>query len=192
MKESRFNIEVLNESGDHLILNTLSRALIVLGSDEYSKLKQNDLDSLHEELQDNLLKYGIVVGDDVDESSKVEYYFNRLRYSNILFLTVVLGYSCNLRCAYCYEQQKERKPGDAASLNPNKLLTWLRSMVRWERPRHVHIAFYGGEPLLYFDNLVILAEEIGQLCTQYHATYDFEIMTNAVLLDKLKSETLHK
>lgn len=61
---------------------------------------------------------------------------------------IMLGNSCNMNCAYCLQHPLVHEPL-AAQINP-EIYDFLEELSV-ESLQPIHLQFYGGEPLLYFD-----------------------------------------
>lgn len=80
---------------------------------------------------------------------------------------------CNLSCTYCFVNQN---PEDMSYETAVHAIEWLKSNCKEdERPS---LSFFGGEPLLKFDDI------IKPIVEQYHEEIDFGITTNGLLLDE--------
>ncbi|WP_455655887.1 radical SAM protein [Phascolarctobacterium sp.] len=79
-------------------------------------------------------------------------------------IVIYLGSKCNLDCPYCHREASEHEAGIA-----DELLNYLKD-------RECIIAFKGGEPTLYMDDIKKVVAEA--------AKAKFRISTNAVLLDR--------
>ena len=88
---------------------------------------------------------------------------------------IILTAGCNLRCSYCYQNDKKARSVDWDTLRASLDLA-LRS-----RHEKVNLLFIGGEPLLEFalmQRAVAYVEE-AKAC---HKRIHYEIITNGMLL----------
>ena len=120
----------------------------------------------------------------------------RSRWADFTLLTRVphhaiwsVGTACNLQCRYCYESlpNTEREPAVAdvgKALAELLFRQWqFRSQLGIDRsPPSIH--FFGGEPLLWFDEIVKTVEHGRSL----HPAFGFGITTNLTLMDREKAE----
>ncbi|WP_169727763.1 radical SAM protein [Ignatzschineria larvae DSM 13226] len=102
--------------------------------------------------------------------------------SEILHLILLpAGEACNLDCVYCYEDHddKSRMTIEHADI--------LLKMILKLNKKHVHIEYFGGEPLLninfisYFSNLM----------SNKNISYSISITTNGTLLNESTFNTLY-
>lgn len=98
-------------------------------------------------------------------------------------LEVILTAGCNLRCAYCY--QNDKKP---RRMSWPTLRDALDLVVRSANPR-VDVLFLGGEPLLEFP-LIRQAVEYVRATQGPDKTVTFSIVTNGTLLGEEEAELL--
>lgn len=68
-------------------------------------------------------------------------------------LTLFLTHDCNLRCDYCYGGAKSRRHMSLATARRALELALARTSAR------LHLVFFGGEPLLRWRTLTVVAEE---------------------------------
>lgn len=76
---------------------------------------------------------------------------------NIDTIFVMLGNGCNMNCRYCLQHPLVHKPLDP-EVNPD--IYEFFAQVAGENPDgHVHLHFYGGEPLIYFETIKKIVAE---------------------------------
>ena len=96
------------------------------------------------------------------------------RHSKPTSMLLSLTNRCNLSCEYCFVKQN---PQDMTLEIAEKAISILldNCKLKNEKPR---INFFGGEPLLKFNELIVPIVE------KYHDIISFGITTNGVLLDE--------
>ncbi len=80
-------------------------------------------------------------------------------------LSIYLGSKCNMNCAYCHREENESETGVS-----DKLLNYIKEF------KIDKIAFFGGEPTLYMDDIKKVVEA--------NPMADFKITTNGVGIKK--------
>ena len=66
--------------------------------------------------------------------------------------------ACNFRCPYCYEKGKEY-----ATMTPETIAQMKKYIQNLKNSyKRIHITWYGGEPLMAFDIIKELMEEVYQ------------------------------
>jgi radical SAM protein with 4Fe4S-binding SPASM domain len=180
---SRYNFFVPQTDGSALLYNARLGELIRLDAERVRECDgQQDLD-------DNfftfLLQRGFLVADDLDEVELVAKQHEVARAdSSALSVTVELTEACNFRCVYCYQgHAKEHLQGDIEQ----RVLRYLGRKIA--ELRHLHINWFGGEPLTRLPTLRRLSAELrgqaeahGCRLTQFLTTNGY-LITAAVAAD---------
>lgn len=77
---------------------------------------------------------------------------------------IMLGNSCNMNCKYCLQHPLVHEPL-TKEINP-EIFEFIKECTEENGERPVHLQFYGGEPLLYFDAIQKVVEKTkGMNCT---------------------------
>ena len=95
---------------------------------------------------------------------------------DIAHVLLTLTSSCNLACAYCFQNDKKQRVMSWPTLK--KSLDWAMASDRPE----VELTFFGGEPLQEFDSVVRAVDHVETHCPP-GKTVCFGMITNGVLLD---------
>ena len=93
---------------------------------------------------------------------------------------IMLGEKCNFSCRYCL-QHPIMTEQLANKINPD-LAPYLRKLAENNR---LHVMFYGGEPLLYFQNIVEIHQQLKDL------NCSFGIISNGALLTDQMVRYIH-
>ena len=115
-----------------------------------------------------------------------ELYMSEFLHKNIDTVFIMLGNSCNLNCEYCLQHPLVTKalPKD---INPD-IYKFLRSISQ-EQEQIITLQFYGGEPLVYFDTIVDIVNELN---TNTDIKFNYSIITNGKLLGENKINFFNK
>jgi sulfatase maturation enzyme AslB (radical SAM superfamily) len=105
------------------------------------------------------------------------------RIERLATLEIVLTTACNLACAYCYQNDKDRRRMEWSTLRQA-----VELLFRSGR-RDLTLSFYGGEPLLEFP-LMCRAVEFAESGLPPGKSLRFSISTNGMLLDDERAEFL--
>lgn len=90
---------------------------------------------------------------------------------------------CNLKCKYCYVHQNEDRLTFEKLKQQMKNINKLSKMTDMNFDGSYNVTYFGGEPLLEIDNIVLFDEWLKK---NYKIKFSF-IQTNAILLnDKIK------
>lgn len=97
-------------------------------------------------------------------------------------LNLVFGTECNCNCKYCFEKVWNRT---SYKFNPI-IIKYIKNKFGRFLPEDLVLWFFGGEPLLYWDNIKLCLDEFKD------CTFDKTIVTNGTLLTKDIVDTLNK
>ena len=166
-------------SRDFLSLNTDLGKLLDSARDNIDMLRKKhpDLFRLMEEKE-------FIVDADTDEIKQLVDEWEQEDSDTRKFSIIVnptLG--CNLRCWYCYENH-EHKPLMNESVY-NSILRLIDNKLQSEKFESLNISFFGGEPLLGFDKIVMpILTYACQKCKNKGKSITTHFTTNGVLLTK--------
>ncbi len=174
MKHSKFNT-VVEKIDNLLIYNSLSGALL--------KIPKNKI----KEYENILCKEGFLVEDDKDELLTYKYiYYKKLFENSGLHLTIAPTTDCNLCCPYCFEEGNKHKEYMDQEVS-DSIIKYIIS----KKDKNIHITWFGGEPLLCFNRIVDLSNNLADNNVHFRAS----MITNGTLfsdniIDKLPSLNL--
>ena len=177
---SKYNYEFTGLDGDTLIMNGLSGTIIEhphgglrspeLSSDDTSLLvEHNFLHDADEGQEELLLRRNLAVK---NNASRVE-------------VTVQLHEECNFRCTYCNQDFRNQEFDDPLQA---RLMSYLNDNVPQNGKLYMH--YYGGEPLLAWEQLVCLDQSIVAFAREKNVHYRFFITSNGSLLSQDKVDYL--
>ena len=89
---------------------------------------------------------------------------------------IMLGNSCNLNCVYCLQHPLVHHQ-IAKDINP-EIYDFIRQVTEENDGNSVNLRFYGGEPLLYFNQIKEIVEH-----TKDISNIHYSIITNGKLID---------
>ncbi len=143
---------------------------------------------LPDDLFDCLLRHEFLVSDDLDEVAQITSRHEQARGDrSALSVTVELTEVCNFRCVYCYQGHvKEHLEGDAEQRTLRYLDRKLQEL------RHLHINWFGGEPLSRLSTLSRLSDDLRNRAEQYGCRLTQFITTNGYLLTQSVAAELQR
>jgi uncharacterized protein len=97
-------------------------------------------------------------------------------------LTIAVTNECNLNCIFCYVNKK--KIYKFSFETHKNIIGFIKYYYEKYKIKKLFITWTGGEPLVEFDNIVKLSEEIINFCCINDIRFEFNIITNAVLLNE--------
>ena len=128
--------------------------------------------SIPEKFKTALLSGHFVIPSNADEIGYLSFQNKLSRYSTaVLQITILLTYACNLRCTYCYEKNAPEKNVLKITNDTSKnLLRFIRRRLE-EGAKTVHATWYGGEPMLCYNEMRSLSKKIIALCKHHKTKY---------------------
>lgn len=186
MKQSKYNCILQDDTG-MVIYNAATDQLVALTPQlanifNEGKAAPEKIKAQHAELYDHLLQKGIFVCDDADETET--YIRKREEYersSGEYTITINPTLACNMSCWYCYESHKNM-PAMSADVKQSVLLL-IDKLLADNKLKKLNLSFFGGEPLLYFDKVVVdIINHAKMQCKAFDAKLSIHFTTNAYLL----------
>lgn len=186
MKQSKYNC-ILQDNTGMVIYNAATDQLVALTPQlanifNEGKAAPEKIKAQHAELYDHLLQKGIFVCDDADETET--YIRKREEYersSGEYTITINPTLACNMSCWYCYESHKNM-PAMTADVKQSVLLL-IDKLLADNKLKKLNLSFFGGEPLLYFDKVVVdIINHAKMQCKAFDAKLSIHFTTNAYLL----------
>lgn len=114
-----------------------------------------------------------------------DFKYNYIEYSTPTSMVLSLTNNCNLQCPYCFVQQNNQNMTLEIA---QQAVKWLKNNYKLNPKNDMFINFFGGEPLLQFDQIIVpLVEENKKV-----NNLTFGITTNGVLLDEDKVDFFYK
>lgn len=186
MKQSKYNC-ILQDNTGMVIYNAATDQLVALTPQlanifNEGKAAPEKIKAQHAELYDHLLQKGIFVCDDADETEayirkREEYERSSGEYTIAINPTL----ACNMSCWYCYESHKNM-PAMSADVKQSVLLL-IDKLLADNKLKKLNLSFFGGEPLLYFDKVVVdIINHAKMQCKAFDAKLSIHFTTNAYLL----------
>lgn len=178
MKYSIFNNRIpLSEKTD-IVFNALSEQSIIIHKNATIPLVSNPE---NESILESIRAKGIICNDKEDEMMKAKATFLDSAEDDSDFrLTINPTLQCNFRCWYCYEQH------NANSVMTENMIEAVKSLIDeiLNKYNSIELAFFGGEPFLEFDLIVLpLLEYTSKICKQKDKKYIATFTTNGFLIN---------
>ena len=199
MKLSQFTVVVNDypKPDQHLLYNTLSRALIQVDKTEWDVLqnlsKDIPIDGQAGATLDPLRDQGFLVPKELKEGERFLEYLNRSpgQKGGEVSVTLLTNLQrCPLACEYCYQQgthDGERLEGNLS----DECLAFIKKQCEKVETERLFISYYGSEPLSNLKAIVSTATELKRFCREKGIRFRFGMVTSGVLLTRKVVETLH-
>ncbi len=198
MKLSQFTV-VVNDyptTDQHLLYNTLSRALIQVDKTEWDVLqnlsKGVPIDSQGRALLEPLRDQGFLVPNKIKEGERFLKYLNQSSNQKGGEISVTLLTNlqrCPLACGYCYQQGTHvggRLEGDLS----DECIAFIKGQCEKVEVERLFISYYGSEPLSNLKAIVSTATDLKRFCGEKEIRFRFGMVTSGVLLTREIVETL--
>lgn len=99
----------------------------------------------------------------------------------MISVTIWITYKCNLRCKYCYENNRFATDNEE-TVQYNEIINFVKYIADANPRDEIIINFHGGEPLLFFDRIKDFVELLSTSLGQRDIY--FGITTNGTLLNE--------
>jgi len=182
MKFSKFNLTRKLEK-NFILYNTLTGGLTLLNQQNCFKFTEAEKNKKPSALPQSLLKPlkedGFIINADYDEDAIIKTRSLIGRAQNELILSVMLTLNCNFSCRCCFEEKRKINMNNETEKN---VIAYIAKKAK--KVEKISIDWYGGEPLLRFEQLKRINDEISDICKKEDTDYSISITTNGYLLDK--------
>ncbi len=180
MKESMFNVYLLDKKEKkYLVYNTLYGSIVQIDDEVYTLIK-DDIDGIDPDLLRILTDEKIVIDDNLDELDVYQVILNRDKYNaDSIGFTVIPTHACNLACKYCYQGHGDILSNTMSDETVRRTIEFIRKNA--VNRRKIDLTFYGGESLLFPDILFRVLEEIQSFANNQGADFHVLVVTNGTL-----------
>ncbi len=185
LKMSKHALIIPGENGSFFVFHTISKRILLVKKNIIDKIAEGKIDYISPKEKTLLRNEGILIDKEIDEDLLAEYLINEFKFRREIDVTILTTYRCNLACSYCYQGGKGfKKGGDLNLKTAREVIAFLKKLVLAKNPKILTVEFYGGEPLLRYDLIELIAGDLSRFCREKDIGFTFGIMTNGVLLSK--------
>ncbi len=186
-KQSSYNYFV--QDGDKVVyLNGITSKMFAMSQAEHAKMQilLQDLEKFQVEYPTTFKyfeKQGFITTDDVDEISILLYRNRQAVFTDKNYMLIINPtLECNFRCWYCYEEHNQ---GFMSQEVMTRIKRHIRYMIEKEKITSLTLSWFGGEPFLYFDEIVYPLSLFAQkLCSENGIPFFSNATSNGYLIDK--------
>lgn len=194
VKVSKYNV-YFNHVNKNFVYNTLSTALIELDKDTYDCLKKESIEKINPDYIDSMKNMHFLTELNSCEENEFFYFFDSIRFkqaSDVLSVTFIPTYNCNLACPYCMQgQEKKSDSMDDASLNA--ILIFIEEYLQTHKNvNKLAISLFGGEPMLNKNLLFKFCDNSYEIAKKNNCETFFSMTSNMTLLDEKILEYMKK
>ncbi|WP_326982461.1 radical SAM protein [Chryseobacterium sp. MYb264] len=188
MKYSQFNSIVYIDERYYLY-NSFSQKFLIIDPIlkdllEASKNENiEDLEEIHPTFYNYLVAEDFIISREIDEVEKVKKIAKAVdeNQSNFL-LTINPTMNCNFKCWYCYETHVKTSKFSQSMIE--KVGKFIEKTTLKPAMSYFQLAFFGGEPLLYFKKDVVpVIQKLQEECVKNSVDYSVSFTTNGYLID---------
>lgn len=190
MKWSIFNT-ILPYEAQYALYNSYSQKVIFISSDLKELLTAaliegiDNLNQFHPAFYEYLKIHEFLIDEYINEISNVRKISTEIdnEQSNFI-LTINPTMNCNFKCWYCYETHiKDSRLSEEMICRIHKYINNLTGDD--SSISSLTLAFFGGEPLLFFEETVIpIIENAKNACIKRNISLSIGITTNGLLINK--------
>ncbi|MCD8179319.1 MAG: radical SAM protein [Tannerellaceae bacterium] len=144
-------------------------------------------------LYEELKKAGFIINESFDELDYIKLQNKRIIYTEKDYhITINPTLDCNLTCWYCSTEYNEAKHNGGMTLEMvENLKAHIKNILLEEKATSLHLDWFGGEPMMYFDEVIDpIAEYSYKLTKENKVKFTQHITTNATLIDESKIQRM--
>jgi uncharacterized protein len=194
MKASYYNF--FTEQGKSVICyNSLSTGMMVIPATFYRKYSSvsniEELKNENETVYEAMLNNGFIIDDERNELAELRVGNKAAVFGDKTYhLTVLPTLDCNLKCWYCFEKHVPDSKMEQGMID--RIIKNIELRFENEEINNVQLDWFGGEPLLYFDeNVYPLAMRLKNILEERKKRFSTFFVTNIVavtdeMIPKLK------
>jgi len=190
-KASAYNLFVPIKGDRNLVYNTLTGAFAIWNAKDmeiYQSIETQKRSVTDPELSD-FITGGYMVSNKTDEVLELESRYMAARNDPAtMIMTIAPIMACNFACDYCF-QGADKPHEKMPQFVQDALLEYLDRKL--PELNLLHIAWYGGEPLMGLSTIETLTQKIVALCKKHNTRYSAFIVTNGYFFDGKTAEKLY-
>ena len=183
MIESSYNYYT-PQNENMLCMNGVTGAVFSLNEDEYNFMKKlmadGTLQKKYPDLTNKLTQTHFLTENMNKEITYLREKYNKANDSGVWHLILNPTQDCNFRCWYCYEKHPKGRMQPETMERVKRLVD---NIFDKGEIKHFSLGWFGGEPLLYFKEVVYPISMYIKQCTEKHGTqFSNSMTTNGFLL----------
>lgn len=179
----------LEHEGRMIYFNGMSGASFIMSINEHKRITSllNDLLSFKKEYKsvfERFLKWGFIVPKEINEIDKLRFN-NKVAVFSDKFYRLIMNPTtdCVFNCWYC-DQHSQHKGGMAEEIK-NRILKHIEHMINVDKITGLHLDWFGGEPLIYFDEVMVPISQYGmEIAEKNNLPFVNQITTNGYLINE--------
>ncbi|MEE4000513.1 radical SAM protein [Tenacibaculum sp. FZY0031] len=188
MKYSQFN-SIISIDNVFYLYNSFIQKFIVIDPLLKDLLESaviegiDGLEEIHPDFFSYLKSEGFLIPKETDEVGKIKEIVKNVDENvDSFFLTINPTMNCNFKCWYCYETHIKKSSFSDKMIN--KVSRFIEKTTQKPKMNYLSLAFFGGEPLLYFKRDVTpVIKKLQKECRENLVDYSISFTTNGYLID---------
>lgn len=199
-KLSNYNY-FLEHEGRIVYFNGISGTSFTMSINEHKKISYflNDLPLFEKEYKsifEHFIKWGFIISKETNEIDKLRFN-NKVAVFSDKFYRLIMNPTtdCVFNCWYC-DQHSQHKGGMTEEIK-NRILKHIEYMINVDKITGLHLDWFGGEPLIYFNEVMVPISQYGiEIAKINNLPFINQITTNGYLINeemvkKMKEISLH-
>lgn len=188
MKLSKFNNKVKYQDTSYIYNSfsdkffALDPTLLLMFDALQSESEIAELSAIHPTFYDALQQNEFILADDHDEIEKVKQLSKKVDTQDTHFTLIINPtMNCNFKCWYCYETHEKGSKMNEGTVQ--HVYNFIENVIA-DNPnlKTFHISWFGGEPLLYYAQVIDPVMEFAHnYCAEHGIYLDFRFTTNGYL-----------
>jgi uncharacterized protein len=180
---SRYNFFIPLESQAGLLFSAFSGAIVKLSGSDSIQLashlcqfpREVDGGEISDDLISQLTDGGFLTHNPEEQLDEIRRRYRDARLNYPLVITLTTTMECNLGCYYCYEQRAEER---LEARDVDSIVALARSRLTKAEKRHLHVDWYGGEPLLNVSFIEAASSRLQSLASELDVGYSASLVSN--------------
>ena len=185
-KQSKYNY-IVPQDERFVYFNGITSRSFSTSAEEHEKLVPLFSDPISFEMSrptifKKFTEWGFFVKEDIDEVDILRYRHKMTVIDNRDYhLVINPTLECNFSCWYCYQ---EHPKGYMSEKTKKKVMAHIKYMIEKKHITQLDLCWFGGEPLLYFDEVVYPISSYAKLlCGKHNVPYRVQVTTNGSKID---------
>ncbi len=141
------------------------------------------LEEVHPDFYHHLINTGFIIPLDTDEVEKVKILVRNIDQENDNSYHIIINptMNCNFKCWYCYETHIKKSKITENDLS--KVKKFISSVLNKPNLEYFSLSWFGGEPLLYFNETVLpVLEYVAPIIEKKKLGFSSDFTTNGLLI----------
>lgn len=173
-------IEVLKkETPTRILFSTRSGKSMLISDELYNKIVEKKFEEIPIKTISELIYNEILVDENENEFEEILTQNKlALKDDKNLDITIQPTANCQLGCHYCGQVHSKKNMNEDII---SKTLNRIKSNLKIKDYKSVSIEWYGGEPLMAYNQIVKMSNELIKFCNENNIRYYAEMITNGLI-----------